>query len=153
MDYNDKLMEYMALHAVDAEHLQFETSTHSVAEAAEAAHATEEDFVKNICLESPDGELIVAIVKGEDRVSTKRVAKVLEIERPVTASPETIKEKTGFPIGGVPSYGYEAIFLVDEKVMERPYVFTGGGTDHSLVKIDPKEMVRVNGARITRIRK
>lgn len=46
--------------------------------------------MKNICMINSNGQLIVAIVKGEDRVSTKRVAKALKIEILKVATPEEI---------------------------------------------------------------
>lgn len=33
------------------------------------------------------------------------------------ATPGEILEKTGYPCGGTPSFGYQAMFLVDPKVM------------------------------------
>ena len=64
-------------------------------EAAEAAGVSPEDLVKNICLIDSHDNLIVAIVKGEDRVSTSRVGKALQIEKPRTAGENEILEKTG----------------------------------------------------------
>ena len=99
------------------------------------------------------GRLIVGIVKGEDRVSTSRVARVLNTEGVRTATPEEILEKTGYPCGGTPSFGYPAIFLVDQKVFEMEFVYTGGGSERSLVKIRPTEIIRGNRAEVVRIRK
>ena len=72
--YVDKIREYIAAHQIEAEHLVFEQSCHSVAEAAEAAGAQPDDFIKNICMITADGRLLVAIVKGEDRVSPANVS-------------------------------------------------------------------------------
>ncbi len=153
MEYHRKLNDYIEKNGIEAEQLIFKQSTHSVADAAVAAQAQAEDFVKNICLVDNEGRLIVAIVKGEDRVSTKRVARTLEIERPRQATVEEIQELTGYPIGGVPSFSYKAIFLIDERVMEKDIIYTGGGNDHSLVKISPENLIKSNNALISRIRK
>jgi prolyl-tRNA editing enzyme YbaK/EbsC (Cys-tRNA(Pro) deacylase) len=99
------------------------------------------------------GNSIVAIVKGGDRASTKRVAKALNIERPRTATPEEILEKTGYPCGGTPSFGYKSKFLIDPKVMEKQIVFSGGGSEKSLLKISTKEIQRVSHGKIVRVRK
>lgn len=153
MEYHQKLNDYIEENGIEAEQLVFKQSTHSVADAAIAAQAQAEDFVKNICLVDNEGRLIVAIVKGEDRVSTKRVARALEIERPRQATVEEIQELTGYPIGGVPSFSYEAIFLIDERVMDKDIIYTGGGNDHSLVKISPENLIKSNNGLISRIRK
>ena len=70
------------------------------AEAAEAAGVSPEDLVKNICPIDNKDNLIVAIVKGEDRVSTSRVGKALQIDKPRIAGENEILEN-GYR-GGVP---------------------------------------------------
>jgi len=152
-EYEKKLKMHIDENNVDCEHLVFEKSCHSVEEAAETAGASPEDFVKNICMSDSQGNIIVAIVKGEDRVGSKRVAKALGIERPKTALPENILQKTGYPVGGVPSFGYEAVFVVDERVMEKDFVYTGGGSPNSLVKINTAELLSANGGVVARVRK
>jgi len=137
---------------VRSEHLSFDQPCHSVAEAARAVNASPEELVKNICLVDRDGRLITAIVKGEDRVSVSRIAKTLQREGLRLATPEEILEKTGYPCGGTPSFGYQAMFLIDPKVMKREIDFTGGGSETSLVKIRTEELVRANQGTILRIR-
>ncbi len=152
--YLDKIRECIAVHQIEAEHLVFEKSCHSVAEAAEAAGAQPDDFVKNICLIAPDGRLIVAIVKGEDRVSPANVAAALGLAaKPRLASVEEILARTGFPCGGTPSFGFEAEFYMDERVFEKEQVYTGGGDENALVRADPRELQRANRGIIACLRK
>src|SRR5215469_14233787 len=150
--YEHRLRAYLEEQHIQAEHLSLDQPCHSVAEAARAVNASPEELVKNICLIDSDGRLITAIVKGEDRVSVSRIAKTVQREGLRLATPEEILEKTGYPCGGTPSYGYQAMFLIDPKVMERELVFTGGGSETSLVKIKTEELVRANQGTILRIR-
>ncbi|MCQ1536579.1 hypothetical protein FTO70_13040 [Methanosarcina sp. KYL-1] len=151
--YEEKMKNYISVKKVQAEHLSFATSCHSVEEAAETSGASPDDFVKSICLLDSKGNLIVGVVRGKDRVSTSRVGKLLEIERPSPALPEEILEKTGYPCGGTPPFGYEALFLIDLAVMEMKVVYAGGGSETSLLKVSPHELQRANGGKIVRIRK
>lgn len=151
-EYDQKLRQFMQDNRIHGEHLIFAQSCHSVAEAAQAANASRQDFVKNICMLDAQGNLIVAIVKGEDRASTSRVAKALQIERPRIAHPDEILAKTGYPCGGTPSFGYTARFLIDPKVMEKAIVYTGGGSERALVRIAPQELQKANQAQVVRIR-
>ena len=151
--YEEKIKKYIKDNKLKAEHLSFEISCHSVGEAARAVNASAEDFVKNICLIDKEGNLIVAIVKGEDRASTKKIGKALGIERPRTANPQEILEKTGFICGGVPSFGYLATFLVDPKIMEKEEIYSGGGSEKSLIKISSQELQKANQGQVVRIRK
>ena len=151
--HEDTLRTYMRENHVPGEHLVFNQSTRSVAEAAQAAGVTPQDFVKNICMIDSNGTLIVGIVKGEDRVSTSRVAKLLGVADVRIATPDEILERTGYPCGGTPSYGYSARFLIDEKVLRKEFVYTGGGSVNSLVKIESADLVKANHGEVVRIRK
>jgi len=148
-----RLQAYLQEQLIQAEHLSFDQPCHSVAEAALAVNASPEELVKNICLLDSDNQLITAIVKGEDRVSVSRVAKTLQRDGLRLATPEEILAKTGYPCGGTPSFGYQAMFLIDPRVMEREVVYTGGGSETSLVKISTEELVRANQGTVLRIRK
>ncbi len=151
--YEEKLKQYIREKKINAEHLSFTHSCHSVEEAAKTANANSDAFVKNICLIDGNDNLIVAIVKGEDKVSTTNVAKALNIEKPRIAAPEEILIRTGYPCGGTPSFGYEAIFLIDPRVIEKEVVYSGGGSENSLIKITTKELEKANKGKIVRIRK
>ena len=138
--YEEKLRDYIKENGIEAEVLTFNQSTHSVAEAAAAVGANADDFVKSICMIGPNDELIVAIVKGEDRASTTRVSKALGIERPRIAEPEEMLEKSGYPAGGTPAFGYEAVFLMDPRVLEKDKVYSGGGSEQALTYMSTEEI-------------
>lgn len=151
--YEEKLLDYIKLRQIQAKLLNFKQSCHSVAEAAQAVGASPEDLIKNICLIDQKGNLIVAIVKGEDRVDPVKIGVFLGNETPRIAKPAEILEKTGYPCGGVPSFGYPAHFLIDPRVMEKEIVYTGGGSPFALVKIATVELVKANQGQIIHIRK
>jgi prolyl-tRNA editing enzyme YbaK/EbsC (Cys-tRNA(Pro) deacylase) len=152
-EFEEKIKKFISDKGINAEHLSFEESCHSVEAAAKAANAPRDYFIKNICLLDSKENLIVAIVKGENNVSTKRIAKTFGIERPRLAKPNEILDKTGYPCGGVPSFGYNAKFLIDPRVMEKDTVYSGGGSEKSLIRIPTEELVKANEGEIVRIRK
>lgn len=150
--YEEKIRTYIQEHNIDAELLTFNQSTHSVADAAAVVGADAEDFVKSICMIGPSDELIVAIVKGEHSASTSRVAKALGIERPRIANPDEMMEKSGYPAGGTPAFGYDAVFLMDPKVLEKRKVYSGGGSEQALILMAPEDMQHANAATVARVR-
>ena len=151
--YEKRLKNYIHENHISCQHLTFSGSCHSVAEASQAAGVTPRDFVKNVCLIDPQGSIVVAIVKGEDRVDTSRVAKILGVKKVRIAAAEEILEKTGYPCGGTPSFSYPARFFIDERVMEMEAVYSGGGSEYSLTKMRPADLVKANQGEIVRIRK
>jgi len=94
----------------------------------------------------------VAIVKGKDKVNLQKISNLLR-SNPKIATPEDIRKYTGYSVGGVPSFGFRARFLIDERIMEKTYVITGGGSDRFLVKISPIELQKSNGGIIVDIAK
>ena len=152
-EFEERLKRIIEERGIDAKHLSFDRYCCSVTEAARTVGAEPEDFVKSICMVNGNGGAIVAIVKGEDRASTSRVAEALGIERPRVASPDEILGLTGFPVGGTPGFGFDARFLVDPRVLEKDRVYLGGGSERSLVRMSPRELVRANEGRVVRVRK
>jgi len=151
--YEEKMKAYIDENNIECKHLIFEASCHSVADAALAANAETSEFVKNICFIGNDEHLIVAIVKGENRASSKKVAKLLNIDSLRTATPDEILVHTGYPCGGTPSFGFDAKFIIDPKVLEQKTIYTGGGSERSLVKISPESLKQANSAVVARVHK
>ena len=153
MDYVKKLKDFLRHNAPEAKHFSFEMSCHSIEDAARAANAIYDEFVKNVCFITPIGTLIVAIVNGKNNASGKRITKALNIENIRLATPGEILKLTGYPCGGLPSFGFNALFVVDPKVLESEQVYTGGGTETSLVQIKTDTLVKLNQAKVVRIRR
>ena len=151
--YEEKLKKFINDKNISAEYLSFKQSCHSVEDAARVANTSIDNLVKNICMIDHEGNLIVAVVKGEDRASTSRVGKILSIEQPRVATEDEILAKAGYPCGGIPSFGFAAIFLLDPKVMEKEVLYSSGGSEYSLIKIATKELQKANNGIIARIRK
>ena len=150
--YEARFRAELASRKILAEHLVFEQSCHSVAEAAEAAGVTPEDFLKSIGCVTEDGRFFLAIVRGVDKVSATRVGKAVGSPARI-ATPEEVLGHTGYPCGGTPPVGVDVPCLVDPKVLERPRLYGGGGSRRALIRLSPQEMLRANGAELVRIRR
>ncbi|HXE71415.1 MAG TPA: YbaK/EbsC family protein [Candidatus Nitrosotenuis sp.] len=148
-----RLKSYMEQAGIPGEHLVFAGSCHSVAEAAEAAGVRPEDMVKSICMVGDQDEWIVALIRGEDTASTTRLGRVLGIPPPRLASAPEILARTGYPCGGTPPFGYPARFVVDPRVLEKEWVYGGGGSPRSLVRVPSQALVWANQALVARIRR
>ena len=153
--FEAKLKDAIHRLGIEAEHRHFDQSCHSVAEAAAAVGAPSEGFVKNVGFADAAGNLVICIVKGEDQVDKDAAARIVGSDKLKRATPELMLEKTGYPVGGTPSFGYagSVTVLIDERVMERPLVWTGGGSPQALVRIAPSELLKANGGKVCRIRK
>ena len=145
MNAVEKLRRFLNEKNVDSELLEFKQSVHTVKEAADAANAKPEDFVKSITFVSED-RVVVGIVLGNCRVDAGKVSLAAGVKKLKMATPSQIRSFSGFEAGGVPPFGFRASFIADRSVFEKNIVYAGGGSNRALVRISPNEMLRVNEA-------
>ena len=148
----ERLKKIIGAEGINAEQIIFEAPVRTVDESAKALHAKYDDFVKSIVFYR-DEMIIVAIVLGADRVDRAKVSAAMGITGLKLASPEETLEKTGYPAGGVPPFGFEAVFLIDSRVMQKDFVYSGGGSHNALLKISPNEIIRASKGRVADIAK
>lgn len=150
MEYLNKLKKYLEKNKADYKMLSFDESVATSIEATKRMNERTGDLVKSIAFYKKD-RIIVAIVRKEDRVDKSKISKALDITGVKLCSPEETLEKTGYPAGGVPPLGFEAEFLMDEKVAEKEEIIAGGGNKYNLIKIKTQELLRLNKAKISDI--
>jgi Cys-tRNA(Pro)/Cys-tRNA(Cys) deacylase len=127
---------------------------HSVAAASSELGLPPAHFIKTLVFIGPEEELILAIVKGTDRASSKRISKALEISPPRLATPDEAVRMTGYEVGGTPPVSIQsANVLIDSNVMAMNEVVGGGGSDHHLLRISPSEILKATGGKVVRVRK
>lgn len=146
-EYEKKFKEYLVGKNISAKHISFNQSCHSVKEAADSVGAKETDFIKSICFIDSNDNLIVAIVKGEDKVNKSMIESEIN-DKINIAKPKNILKKSGYPCGGIPPFGYEAKFFIDSNVMKMDEVYAGGGSSQSLIRISTDLIKESNDGKV-----
>jgi prolyl-tRNA editing enzyme YbaK/EbsC (Cys-tRNA(Pro) deacylase) len=150
--FEARLKKFISGNHVRAEQIILSQTSHTVADAAKALNCSEDDIIKSVVFVSGP-RTVVGIVLGNCRASSTVLMKHLDLKELEVATPEQVLERTGYPVGGVPPLGFEAQFYVDELVMEKAVVYSGGGSPRAILKIPPEEIMRVTSAEVLRIRK
>ncbi|VVB60077.1 Aminoacyl-tRNA editing domain protein [uncultured archaeon] len=140
----EKLKRYIEDNRINAEHIRYQESLHTVQDLLKITGLDLERITKTMIFEGKQGETIAAMVPAKFRVSTTRLGEALESEPPEIANPDEAYKRTGYPCGGMPCFGYDAILIIDPKVLEKEYVYTGGGSEFSIVKISSVELKKLN---------
>lgn len=146
-----KLRRFIETNGIKAEQLIFGASVHTVEEAAEALGRSASDLIKSMVLVR-QGEVLVAIVLGTDRVSIPKVRAVVGLPPPRAATPREVLQLTGYPVGGVPPFGYSARTIIDTQVMRKDVVFGGGGSPRALLGLHSAELLRATRGSVVDIR-
>ncbi len=112
---------------------------------AEAAKVPLGDTLKNIMLQTTEGEIIVVVVPGDQRFDTKRLTARAGTKRVVFAKPEKVLEFAGCAVGSVPPFGHAKpvrVFL-DPAVLTKAAVYFNPGVHNKSVKIDPRRLTEL----------
>lgn len=127
----------------------------TVEDASKAVGAPAEAILKSIVLRA-DGNFVLALMSGVNRVDLKAVRKLLSgVKKVSMAAPETVFEFSGFAVGGVPPVGYPVRLeaFLDEDLFLQDTVWAAAGTDHAFFPVSPEELLRLTGGRRATIKK
>jgi len=129
----------------------FDASTATSAQAADAIGTTVERIVKSLVFMAGDVPILV-LASGPNRVDTTLLANMTgtPIKR---ANADQVREATGFPIGGVPPFGHATRLttFVDRDLLQYDRVWAAAGTPHSVFPIDPQTLVETAKATVANI--
>ncbi len=134
--------------------VEFDESTHTAQEAADAIGCQLAQIAKSILFRSAGGRPVLVIASGTNRVDEKKVKALLgeKIER---ASPDFVKEATGFEVGGVPPLGHAnpCVIYLDDDLKVYPTLWAAGGTPKAVFEIGFAQLAKMSGAVVADIAK
>jgi prolyl-tRNA editing enzyme YbaK/EbsC (Cys-tRNA(Pro) deacylase) len=116
-----------------AEVRELPESAHTSAEAAAALGVDVGQIAKSLVFVA-DGEPVLIVLSGADRLDPDRLARHLGAAKAVRADADTVRAATGFPIGGVSPVAHpEGLrVVVDEALGQYPVVWAAAGTPHAV---------------------
>lgn len=148
-------LKVQAVLGEDYQVVEFETSTRTAADAAEAVGCTVGQIAKSLIFRAMDsGRPVLAIASGSVRVDEARLSELLA-ERVGRADPGFVRKHTGFAIGGVPPIGHrtQPLIFIDETLLEFETIWAAGGTPSAVFRLCPDDLVRLTGGTVAAIAK
>ena len=94
-----------------------------------------------------DDEVVVALVSGANSLDEPALARAAGGEGARRVDAATVREATGFPVGGVPPFGHrtELRVFVDEDLLAFDRVFAAAGTPATTFGVAPADLVAATG--------
>ena len=125
--------------------LEFDESTRTAADAAAAIGCTVAQIAKSMIFRAAESDRpVLVIASGSVRVDAKKVASLLG-EKVKRASPEFVRDNTGYAIGGVPPVAHrvEPIVLIDETLFDLECLWAAAGTPNAVFRLLPEDLSRL----------
>ncbi len=119
--------------------------------AAQSLGVDEHAVVKTLVMETRETrgkKAFLVLMHGDREVSTKQLARLLDVKAVSPASEADVEKSTGFIPGGVSPFGTRTplAVYVEETILGLDKIYINGGKRGFQAEISPKELVRVLGA-------
>ena len=137
--------EYLARHAPDIAIIELETSTATVALAAEAHGVEPGRIAKTLAFRLGNGRVVLLVARGDARIDNKRFKEAFGKGKMLPA--EEVEALTGHPVGGVCPFGLATDLPVylDRSLQVFDEVLPAAGDVHTAVRISPTRLAMLLG--------
>ena len=135
-----KVREYLKKYGKDGEIVEFDESSATVAEAAQAIGCGEADIAKTLSF-IVDGKPILIVMAGDKRCDNHKYKEFFH-EKAHMIPRENLVELVGHEAGGVCPFGVNdgVTIYLDESLKEHEFVYPACGSSNSAIKLTISEM-------------
>ena len=133
---------------------RFPEGTKTAADAATAIGVTVGQIVKSLVF-GVDDEIVMALVSGSNQLDEKKLALAAGGAKCARVDADAVREATGYPIGGVPPFGFPQPLrvFVDTDLLQYDEVWAAAGTWNDNFGAAPADIVRVAGGVVTDLKR
>lgn len=139
-----KVREYLKKYGKDGEIVEFDESSATVAEAAQAIGCGEADIAKTLSFKV-DGKPILIVMAGDKRCDNHKYKEFFH-EKAHMIPREDLVELVGHEAGGVCPFGVNdgVTIYLDESLKKHEFVYPACGSSNSAIKLSIQELERLS---------
>lgn len=140
-----------AVRALKGAGVAFTTHLYAYQERGGTAHSSaalgvaEHQVIKTLVMEDERGRALVVLMHGDQRVSTKALARLLGCKSITPCQPEVAHKHTGYLVGGTSPLGMRKALPIyaERSIFELPSVYINGGKRGFLVGLQSQDLQRL----------
>ncbi|MGA9531944.1 MAG: YbaK/EbsC family protein [Anaerolineales bacterium] len=139
---------------LQVEVVELPDSTRTASQAASAVGCQVGQIAKSLIFKGEEsGNPWLVIASGSNRVDESRVSELVG-EELALASPDFVREQTGYAIGGVPPLGHDHPVgtLIDEDLLGHERIWAAAGSPFAVFAVDPDALVHAIDGRLVRVK-
>jgi Cys-tRNA(Pro) deacylase len=117
----------------------------NVEEAAAERGVGIQQVVKSLLVRRPDRQHVLALVRGDQRLSLKKLARLVGVKRLEMAPEPDVPRITGYQIGAVAPLGLrrtDVSVFVDHHILEVPRVSISAGRHDAGLELATEDLIR-----------
>lgn len=131
--------------------IEFEPHVFEYVEKGGTKHSSRElgvdehSIIKTLIFETNEKKPLIVLQHGDWQVSTKNLARILNVKSVAPAAPEKASKLTGYLIGGTSPFGTKTKMPVfaEKTIFDLSRIYINGGKRGFLVAIDPQVLKKV----------
>ncbi|HSK72059.1 MAG TPA: Cys-tRNA(Pro) deacylase [Pyrinomonadaceae bacterium] len=108
--------------------------------SSEILGVDEHAVVKTLVFETNEKKPLIVLQHGDREVSTKNLARNLNVKSAAPAAPEKAQKLTGYLVGGTSPFGVKTKMPVyaEKTIFDLPRIYINGGKRGFLIEIEPQ---------------
>lgn len=113
--------------------------------SAEVLSVDEHAVVKTLVFETNEKKSVLVLMHGDLQVSTKNLARHLNVKTVAPVTPERASNLTGYLVGGTSPFGIKTRMPIyaEKTIFDLERIYINGGKRGFLVAIEPKVLKKV----------
>jgi Cys-tRNA(Pro) deacylase len=104
----------------------------------------EHAVVKTLVMGTDAGRPVIVLMHGDREVSTKQLARVLNVKSVQPCDPKVANRHSGYVVGGTSPFGTRHCLPVycEAGILDLDHIYINGGARGLLVRINPRDLTR-----------
>ena len=146
----DRVRDYFTQLGEDVKVRELSASTRTAQLAADAVGTALGSIVKSLIFIIDDDRTVLALVAGDQRADSEKIARCLDGQSARMAKGEEVRVRTSYAIGGVPPVAHVTPMetLIDQTLLRFETVWAAAGAPNALFEIDTQKLVRLTQGRV-----
>ena len=129
--------------------IELEQTARTANDAANSLNTEVGSIVKSLLFRN-EGNFLLCLVSGDKRCSLNKLKKIFNSKDLSMASPDEVKDQTGYTIGGVSPVGHKnkLEILVDESLNRFKNLYAAAGHPNCIFKINFDELLNLTNGTV-----
>ena len=129
--------------------IELEQTARTANDAANSLNTEVGSIVKSLLFRN-EGKFLLCLVSGDKRCSLNKLKKIFNSKDLSMASPDEVKNQTGYTIGGVSPVGHKnkLEILVDESLNRFKNLYAAAGHPNCIFKINFDELLNLTNGKV-----